>query len=333
LLVKLPTNVDISAATEGLSRFGDVADVQVLTRAAKLTVISVAFFDVRAAANARSALGAKHCQLAPQTGRRTVRLPGSVQLEQDNIKGVSCVNPDPTDSGAYLVEFFDTRDATLVQELAAQAEAPHAPPGRVQRAVPTFGPAYVRPSRGFGVAAASAVAPRVIRGGNKVPQGRCEGENVTVLLESLPKALCTGPCMEAMLEQAGLAGAIVSCKVRRGGSACKSILLTLRGRDAAQHCVSHFHGQRWHARGASVDARILGDDLAMARSCARSSMDVQVPVATVGPLLGKPQKEQDFSAATDESTADGASDASEPLQEERAPVAPVARRHWHAARV
>jgi len=76
---------------------------------------------------------------------------------------------------------------------------------------------------------------------------------VSIELTSLPKMLCTKPCLEASLEQAGLEGQVESMELSAGGKA----VLVLKDLRAAQRCMKHFHGLQWAKSSQPVSARVL----------------------------------------------------------------------------
>lgn len=78
---------------------------------------------------------------------------------------------------------------------------------------------------------------------------------MSVFVRGLPKNLCNGVCMEAILEQAGLEDAIVSCEAWPGASSGEA-LIQLASWNAAELCARHFHGCRWCATGATVFAEL-----------------------------------------------------------------------------
>mmetsp|Transcript_106212 Transcript_106212/g.310486 ORF Transcript_106212/g.310486 Transcript_106212/m.310486 type:complete len:386 (+) Transcript_106212:97-1254(+) len=246
--VVLPPGASLRSATDALKRFGDVSHVEVLP--GKSLAVSAVFFDVRAAARARSTLGPECCQPAAQTGCRSVRLQGNIQLDVEKIRGVSRVLPEPSEDGSFLVEFFDVRDAQRAMELTGQSSgklgacnsntsAEAVVKGSSEPATISV-PAYVKPSHGF-------VAPAGAGSGCSLSQQAC------VLLKGLPKALCTNDCLEAMFEQAGFEGSIVSCRVRRG-AAHSEVLVSFSSRQMARRCLQHFHGRCWTPGAAPVSA-------------------------------------------------------------------------------
>lgn len=336
LHVVLPPGMGLRSATDALRRFGDVSHVEVLP-GHRLTVSAV-FFDVRSAARAEAALGAGCSKRANQTGCRLVRMPGKVQLDIDKIRGVSRVLPEPRDSSVYLVEFFDIRDAQRARELAMQmikkpgAAVDYACVEAMAKDAPQASvPAYIKPSNAFS-------PPAALGSTREAVSHRESSGEATILLQGLPKALCNSSCLEAMFEQAGLEGAIASCRVRRG-SASSEVLLTVNSRQAARRCIKHFNGRRWDVSGDPVTATLAkfgGDEpkphqptyagtagasrpQRSARAKEATSTKAAAPTGTARPKRDvlqaadpdKHEQECPRSPVTDESTADGASVASD----------------------
>lgn len=93
-----------------------------------------------------------------------------------------------------------------------------------------------------------------------------------VVLSNLPHALCTGRCLEAMLDQAGLENAIISYEVRAGKKRGRAVI-SLNSERAADRCIAHFQGLRWgHGSGRPVNAfRRTREDAANAQSTKQQS--------------------------------------------------------------
>lgn len=84
-----------------------------------------------------------------------------------------------------------------------------------------------------------------------------EQDGVPVYVRGLPNNLCNSVCMEAILEQASLDTAIVSCEAWPG-SPCGEAVLRLATWDAATRAARHFHGCRWDSTGAAVVVEVGG---------------------------------------------------------------------------
>jgi len=236
LYVVLPPGMGMHAATAAFGRFGDVAKVEVLP--SDVSTATVVFFDVRAATRAINVLGADWCWPREQCGERTIRIPGAMQLSADDFARVSGVRQDPAGGDGYEVEFFDVRDAARMNATCsrtAQAAKVAKAPGQLDKLEPVF----VTPSAAFTPAAAST-----------------ETAETSVLLQGLPNGLCSRPCFEAVLEQAGLQGDVVSLSIRPG-SPCGEAVVKVAGLGAVERCIKHFHGRGWHSAGTPVSATKL----------------------------------------------------------------------------
>lgn len=262
LHVILPPGMGPLAARQTLSVFGEIMFMEAVP-SPLLPAVLVAYFDVRSAEKAQLALGFDCCRPAPQSGNRLVKLPGSVNLGSEDIQNISLLKTDPQDSSFYLVEFFDIRFAQRAQERFAwkvvhkatpsiatpwpQTEAAlppglDLPPGLefLSLTPPEPKPAYVIPS--YPRSSRQSLTPKVQR------------SEVEVLLKGLPKALCTDVFLDAMLEQAGLEGAISERKITgKTGEARVKFL----NQQAAKRCVQHFNGRHWETSGSAVVATIL----------------------------------------------------------------------------
>jgi len=77
-----------------------------------------------------------------------------------------------------------------------------------------------------------------------------------VLLSGLPLELCSNACMEAVLEQAGLEGAIVHCEITRGTHRGEA-RVTLKSWQMAEQCIAHFRGCKWDSACSCVSASFV----------------------------------------------------------------------------
>jgi hypothetical protein len=225
--------MDMHAANAAFRRFGDIAGIEKLPSDVQTAVVS--FFDVRAATRAMEFLGSDWCWPGDQCGERTAWLPGTMQLSADELQRVSNARRDPACGDGYLVEFFDVRDAARVAAMGrrkAQAPKVAEAPEQASRPDAIFGTA----SAGLTHAAASH-----------------ENTEQSVLLQGLPNALCSRPCFEAMLQQAGLQREVVS-QSARPGSPCGEAVLKFVDRGAVARCIKHFHGRAWDPSGTLVSA-------------------------------------------------------------------------------
>jgi hypothetical protein len=81
---------------------------------------------------------------------------------------------------------------------------------------------------------------------------------VQVELSNLPKMLCSRACLEASLEQAGLASHVQSIEFEKG--AIGKAVLVLGSHRAALRCVQHYNGLQWGKSSAPVSARIAPEE-------------------------------------------------------------------------
>jgi hypothetical protein len=216
----------LHAATAAFGQFGDIARVEVLP--SDMPMATVSFFDVRSVVRAREMLGDNWCWPGEQCGERSVWLPGTMELGQEDLIGVSSIRQDPAGNG-YVVEFFDVRDASRVTAACLR----NARTAKVKKT-----PAEPTSSEPPCSAADNEAGER------------------SVLLQGLPNAMCAPACFEVMLEQAGLVGDVLSHNIRQGRS-CGEATLKVASEGAASRCIKHFHGRVWDPSGTPVSATRL----------------------------------------------------------------------------
>jgi len=109
-------------------------------------------------------------------------------------------------------------------------------------------------------ATAPAPAPWQAPSSFQAPQGQPEGQGqgppVAVNLQDLPYTLCRQNLLEAMLDQAGLAGNMTGCILGQDQDMGKA-LIYLTDRISAQKCAAHFHGCSWGNNGPPVTAQLV----------------------------------------------------------------------------
>jgi len=275
---------------------------------------AVAFHDSRDAVSAMGKLG-ETARPAARTIDHTVRLQGDTQLNLDAEKGISSVYQDPQELGAFIVEFYDSRNAERTRFAASWADAgtpagersrttsggsssppePHdvlrsrttsagsvwentslcgaasvwseastldsssaaaPPPALASRQGPPSdppgppGPAGPSSHSHPAVAAASSAASS--------PPASSAGS--AVLIKGLPHALLSDTCMEAVLQQAGLEGAVISFGVCKESGRFGEAFVRLSNRAAVERCVQHFHGRIWDASGLAVSVEVLQEE-------------------------------------------------------------------------
>merc|ERR1719199_1766241 len=77
-------------------------------------VVCVIYYDVRSAAHAMSSLSPQRCVALPQRCIREVHVTGDFQIDAAKVQGVS--NVRPAMDGAFILEFFDSRNAAQMEE-------------------------------------------------------------------------------------------------------------------------------------------------------------------------------------------------------------------------
>lgn len=77
-----------------------------------------------------------------------------------------------------------------------------------------------------------------------------------VLIQFLPSELCTGPWMQAILQQAGLQGYVMDCMLQ-GGHRSGEALMWFPNQELAEYAVWHFHGCDWTTGGHPVSACLV----------------------------------------------------------------------------
>jgi hypothetical protein len=213
LHVEFPSCTTHFVIMKTLAQFGDVTSFDLIPGPPglqlKTMMVSVVYFDVRAAQRVVDVLG-QRCTLMPRSIDRLVRMGGSVQLDAQGIQGVSNVCTDPGDQDSFMVEFFDSRDAVRAHEAVYYAYMSEAQEGEMQT------------------------------------QDR-ELHSTQVIIRGLPNGICTRPMMQAVLEQAGLEESIVTSEAHTGDQ-CGHFVLTLSTQQAIDKCVEHFNGCKWDAR-------------------------------------------------------------------------------------
>jgi len=252
----LPSDMDSHTATAMFSQFGEVSYLEAVPGEA--LTFAVVFFDVRAADLALNTLGQDMCWPAPQRGSRCVQLPGCASLDLHDVQGVSGVYPDGTDDGAFVVEFFDIRGAIRMhQEMELLCGTCLA----TTRNEPDLGAVETIQSSAL-EAQADAEATKKTVPAYVVPTGivsECvlqEEKDVAVSMTGLPNLIVTEPCMQAMLQQAGLKAASRGFEAKPGDP-CGEAVIHFGSREAADMCVRYFHGCQWDPSGTEVSARIV----------------------------------------------------------------------------
>lgn len=210
---------DLHTAAAQLQLFGELALLE--PAAERKGALSATFFDARAAAAACEALGSVwQCWPAESRGSRSVVLDGRAELEADELQTVSGIREASKETGAYVVEFYDLRDAWRASKARGrQAE--------LDTDTGSSGSKDLHPMR------------------------------ADVRVRGLPSELCTRSCLSAIFEQAGLANAVVAF-MAQSGARCGDALVTLVGDPfAVEHLLRHFRGCQWSRSGEPVAAHVL----------------------------------------------------------------------------
>lgn len=248
-----------------MSQFGEVSCLEMVP--GDVLTIAVVFFDVRAAQSALNTLGPECCWPAPQRSSRSVRMPGSMNLDLTDVAGVLGVSSDPIEPDTFAVEFFDERDAnrfndSLVKTMNSIDSSGHSSPTTIATTStntahsvdfrPKPVPVYVVPTD---LVAKSSIA------------AQDSSTDTSVLVTGLPNPLLSNPCIEAMLQQAGLGETISNYEVNKGDP-CGELLLHFSNNVLATHCVRHFEGCQWDTSGTTVTAKIVSNvKVDAARDC------------------------------------------------------------------
>jgi len=220
--------------------------------------------------------------MAPQSGGRIVHVPGHMQLGVDALRNVSNISVSKEDSDILVVEFFDTRDAQRMQNLVAENAEEKSMPSPSVAPPPGLGlpvglapppgltapdtacldkketstmPAYVElPEK----AQANVESSAMIDAPMDVRSPALDANQV--LLEGLPKAICSEAYLEVILDEAGVEGTIVACHLADGASVGEAIV-KFETRRSAKKCIKHFQGRRWDMAGCcqAVKATLLGE--------------------------------------------------------------------------
>eukprot|EP00928_Gymnodinium_smaydae_P023198 TRINITY_DN19234_c0_g2_i1.p1 TRINITY_DN19234_c0_g2~~TRINITY_DN19234_c0_g2_i1.p1 ORF type:complete len:414 (-),score=110.68 TRINITY_DN19234_c0_g2_i1:406-1566(-) len=266
--LNVAAGANLAVVRTAFEEFGEVASVSPLP--SDPSFVEVIFFDVRAAARAIQAVGSWSCRPAPQVGTFTVRMLGTTAFKVEDFNGVSGVHQDPDDEESFILEFFDMRDAARYQdsleeqEFEAETEsgegAVEPPPG-------------LAPPPGFEAAAASSdssgsqcLSPPPGLAGESTSQDSIGSVNAAaaaqptegalqVTISGLPNDILSEAMFEAVLQQAGLDGVIVSFTTSKGKSWGKAVVV-VSDAFTAEWCANHFRGRRWNSSGTEVIARI-----------------------------------------------------------------------------
>jgi hypothetical protein len=152
---------------------------------------------------------------------------------------VSGISPDPEIAGCFIVEFYDNRAAAEASAAAnySSLEAHF----KDYSAAPYAGDFLAAPP-GLGMPPQSGYTSKTAKP-SPVPLGH-SGSATMVLIRGVPNAICANKlCVEAMLEQAGLATYVQKFKFQQGRP-CGEVQVSLNP-VAVEHCKKHFNGMQW----------------------------------------------------------------------------------------
>jgi len=137
-----------------------------------------------------------------------------------------------------------------------------------------------------------------VMGYSMPPHGCSPMDSYSVVLEGMPLNLCNDACLDAMLHQAGLQGAIVKVEIQTGAA-----VITLSHWQAAMQCYNHFATSRWSSGSLKVTMSLpkgsqgsTGDSL----DRSDSATEAVVPCAAgfeVSPMLQQLQQQQQQAGA------------------------------------
>lgn len=226
LRVELAAHIELSTARQMMESYGDIISLEEVAGPPGLEaaafVVCVVYYDVRSAAHVMSSLGLDRCVALPQHCNREVHVTGDFQIDAASVQGVS--NVRPAMDGAFILEFFDSRNAAQMEE-------------------------SVR---------CWSVGEKAHSDASTCFQEACE--QVAVHIDGLPTDICNKVMLEVMLEQAGLEESVVSIHPihPQKGSRCGSAEVVLKSKDAAKIALRHFTGFSWdHRSGKKVSSTIV----------------------------------------------------------------------------
>jgi len=266
LHVVFPKETDTADILRAFGSFGEIASVEHLpnTRCAAVVV----FFDIRAARDAAEAF--QHsCFVAPQCGYRSVQAPGTFEVDEKLlplISGVRC------DGRFFDIDFYDIRDAA---QFSGKIEAAYSLPptpdmmpstpeiaaGLVHALGKPQAPPGLELPAAFSLPSTPELGPSTPTVALAQPPGLelpCVDSSHSVRISGLPNELLSDAMFEVVLDQASVGNALVSFTTRKGKRTGEAVV-RVKTSSAASHCVRHFQGCHWDARGAVVKAEVVSD--------------------------------------------------------------------------
>eukprot|EP00747_Dinoflagellata_sp_TGD_P167908 gnl/TRDRNA2_/TRDRNA2_193212_c0_seq1.p1 gnl/TRDRNA2_/TRDRNA2_193212_c0~~gnl/TRDRNA2_/TRDRNA2_193212_c0_seq1.p1 ORF type:complete len:362 (+),score=39.63 gnl/TRDRNA2_/TRDRNA2_193212_c0_seq1:81-1088(+) len=107
----------------------------------------------------------------------------------------------------------------------------------------------------------SATKPKVAKCRQPADNKQTVDPTCQVVLHGLPAPLMKEPMMRAMMEQANLEEALVSCSMHPGRQVA---ILTMSNAAWAHKCVQHFHGRNWGTSVISANLQVSNPGLSAA---------------------------------------------------------------------
>jgi hypothetical protein len=194
-----------------------------------------------------------------------------VNIDKEHLPHIFGLYPMGSNDGAYIVEFQDEKIARWYEKQGHEARKAAEPRVSASKATPyvqqdsrALPLTFERPSPSslpmplfqsketskMTSMPAQKKAPAVSVSNPPAPAQT----GYEVEISGLPRHLMSRPMIEAVLDQAKLEEEILSFTLEQPDKA----RLCVRSQQAAESCMTHFHGRGWNAAGAGVKARMVG---------------------------------------------------------------------------
>lgn len=270
--VLLPFWDNVDKAVQIMQRFGDVGGVNVLNSEEGL--LEIAYFDIRAARRAVNEI--EKCWMGAPCGNRRVYVPGTAAVDRSIVDRISLseMTLDDPNRDFYTLVFFDVRDAAQYRETLDETDYP--PGGSLESSEELHSEWIDEPMRAdWRPPVDEWWHPRAHRHGPHGPSRWQKEDGImtsiaeedensemdsfqmlpgtySVLLQGIPAELLNKTCVDAILEQAGLANDVVNCTLKsREVGLC---VLAIMGQEGVCRCLNHFAGCRWGARATLINS-------------------------------------------------------------------------------
>jgi len=292
--------MQLMAIRRDLESLGEIAQAGIQKIDGAHQVVQAIYYDVRSAKAAKEHFG-DACNFGPQEGSRSVLLQKDVfkNLQLAEIANVECKQ-----SGAFEVEFFDTRMAAQVAGMAAFASASEVEEVSTcesldeledgQHSVSTdaesIEPMSVACAACESPASRDSSEPRRI---NDLRMSQLRWDDLaagrewrtSLLLRGLPRSLCQPGRLEALLQASGLGDSVSSIRVPR--SMCsRSVghaIITASAVKEVPKVAKFFHGKQF---GNSMPIAVSFASTQSGRATTRDAIAVvssaATPVASIG---------------------------------------------------